>query len=334
MFKNLRERYYTTKLIKEAVDTYPDGICFAYRDGRSILTNPKINEVCYTLTGQTITNANLMWENIKKCGGSDTPSGELESDPESPVIRILPDGTVWQFQRTVIHVGETEVIQYTASNITEIYRYQEQLRENIERVSGLHERRRTLLQNIVQNNLNEELLSAKIRIHDSFGQILILTQTTIAGDCAAEDAHSLFAAWNNVITDMENASISSVKKGDSPDKELIRIANMIGCEVEIRGEPPQERAALLLMYAAVREALTNAVRHAGADRLYVDVRCMGGRYFVTITSNGKHTSAEVREGSGLSGLRQRIEIKGGTMVMRTTPEKGVIMEVIIPGQQP
>ena len=64
MFKNLRERYYTTKLIKEAVDTYPDGICFAYPGGRSILTNPKINEVCYALTGQTITNADMMWADM------------------------------------------------------------------------------------------------------------------------------------------------------------------------------------------------------------------------------------------------------------------------------
>ena len=250
MFKNLRERYYTTKLIKEAVDTYPDGICFAYPGGRSILTNPKINEVCYALTGQTITNADMMWDNIKNSDGSGAPSGVSEPYPEKPVIRILPDGTVWQFQRTVIHVEETEVIQYTASDITEIYRYQEQLRENNERLSGLHERQRTLLQNIVQNNLNEELLSAKIRIHDSFGQMLILTQNAIAGNCAAEDASGLFAAWNNVITDMENASVTNVNKGDSPDKELIRIAKMIGCEVEIRGEQPQERAALLLMYAA------------------------------------------------------------------------------------
>ena len=334
MFKNLRERYYTTKLIKEAVDTYPDGICFAYPGGRSILTNPKINEVCYALTGQTITNADMMWDNIKNSDGSGAPSGVSEPYPEKPVIRILPDGTVWQFQRTVIHVEETEVIQYTASDITEIYRYQEQLRENNERLSGLHERQRTLLQNIVQNNLNEELLSAKIRIHDSFGQMLILTQNAIAGNCAAEDASGLFAAWNNVITDMENASVTNVNKGDSPDKELIRIAKMIGCEVEIRGEQPQERAALLLMYAAVREALTNAVRHSGADRLYVNVRCEGGRYFVTITANGNRTAAEVREGSVLSSLRQRIEINGGTMVMRTTPEKGVIMEVMVPGQRP
>ena len=164
--------------------------------------------------------------------------------------------------------------------------------------------------------------------------MLILTQNAIAGNCAAEDASGLFAAWNNVITEMENASVTNVNKGDSPDKELIRIAKMIGCEVEIRGEQPQERAALLLMYAAVREALTNAVRHSGADRLYVNVRCEGGRYFVTITSNGNRTAAEVREGSGLSSLRQRIEINGGTMVMRTTPEKGVIMEVMVPGQRP
>ena len=56
MFEKLKERYRTSGIIRRAIDTYPGGICFTAADGRPILANKKINEICYALTGHTVTN--------------------------------------------------------------------------------------------------------------------------------------------------------------------------------------------------------------------------------------------------------------------------------------
>ena len=44
MFEKLKDRLHTVALIREAINSYPDGICFAAPGGRPILANKKIND--------------------------------------------------------------------------------------------------------------------------------------------------------------------------------------------------------------------------------------------------------------------------------------------------
>jgi signal transduction histidine kinase len=106
------------------------------------------------------------------------------------------------------------------------------------------------------------------------------------------------------------------------------MAEMIGCKVEFIGEQPTERRALLLLYAAIREALTNAVRHAGADRLIVEIRHDERCCRVTIASNGRTGVTSIQEGGGLSDLRRRLEQEGASLLMEVND--GVVMHVTIP----
>lgn len=363
MFPKLKERYRTIRLIREAIDTYPDGICFAAAGGRPILANRKMNEVCSRLTGHTVTNADAMWEELDRIKIDTLPAddrrktgalpaddhrktGALPADDRvktysfsandseastediEQILCRLPDGNVWQFQRRTLPTATAQVTQYEASDITELYRYRRRLMENNARVAELHDRQRALLQNIVQNNVNKELLSAKVRIHDRFGGLLVMTKNTLTGDDKADDRPALFSAWENVVADMENASIGQSVKMPSPEKELRQIANMIGCQVDFIGEQPVERKATLLLYAAIREALTNAVRHADADKLTVQIDRKDSDYQVRISSNGKTDVTSIREGGGLSNLRRRLEQDGAAMDIGI--DHGVVMTLTIP----
>ena len=75
MSMRIGERLHKAMLIREAINTYPDGICFATAGGRPILANRKINNVCYKLTGQTVVNAEHMWGELTKLKMTDMPSG-------------------------------------------------------------------------------------------------------------------------------------------------------------------------------------------------------------------------------------------------------------------
>ena len=108
-----------------------------------------------------------------------------------------------------------------------------------------------------------------------------------------------------MIADMENAAVDTETREVSPQKELIQVADLIGCRVEFQGRQPPERKALLLLYAAIREALTNAVKHAGADKLTISVSENNGRYDVEIRNNGRAVNPPIQEGGGLSSLRKR-----------------------------
>jgi signal transduction histidine kinase len=62
---------------------------------------------------------------------------------------------------------------------------------------------------------------------------------------------------------------------------------MIGCRIDFDGERPADRGAARLLYAAVREALTNAVRHAGADTAHRLHPPQAPGYHVEISDNGR-----------------------------------------------
>ena len=54
----------SAKMIKKAIDSYPGGICFSALDGRVILVNEKMNKLMLELTGHTILNAKVAWEEL------------------------------------------------------------------------------------------------------------------------------------------------------------------------------------------------------------------------------------------------------------------------------
>ncbi len=334
MFEKLKDRLHTVALIREAINSYPDGICFAAPGGRPILANKKINDICYMMTGHTVTNADRMWEELGDHRIQVTlpdPNGDASNDLNEGTEQILcrlQNEQVWQFQRRQLMLDSGPVMQYEAADVSELYRYQKQLQEKNEQLSGMLERQKTLLQNIVENNLKKEVLHTKMRIHSDFGRLLVMTENRLSNREESSDDSDIFEAWDHVISDMENASERKELAAASPQTELLKMAEMIGCKVEFTGEQPKERRALLLLYAAIREALTNAVRHAGADRLIVDIRHDDRYYRVAISSNGRNDVMSVHEGGGLSDLRRRLEQEGAELSIDING--GVVMNVTIP----
>jgi signal transduction histidine kinase len=86
--------------------------------------------------------------------------------------------------------------------------------------------------------------------------------------------------------------------------------------VDMSARPPgaQETAA----YYVVAEALTNVTRHSGATRAAVEVVLRDGRLVVTVSDDGRGGATGV-SGSGLEGLRQRLEALDGTLTIDSPP---------------
>ncbi|MEU1671700.1 histidine kinase [Streptomyces roseifaciens] len=108
----------------------------------------------------------------------------------------------------------------------------------------------------------------------------------------------------------------------------------VSFEVPGRPEPPVESA----LYFAVSEALTNAAKHAGADRAWIDARyeagagagtvAGAGMLRITVTDDG-HGGADVARGTGLRGIERRLATFDGVLAV-SSPAGGptiVTMEV-------
>jgi len=84
-----------------------------------------------------------------------------------------------------------------------------------------------------------------------------------------------------------------------------------------------------------QESLTNAVRHAGAERLRITVRREGARLSIATEDDGRGNPAPI-EGGGLRGMRERAERLGGTLTIGSSADGGfaVFLEVPVAGDSP
>lgn len=311
----------SAKMIKKAIDSYPGGICFSALDGRVILANEKMNQLILELTGHTILNAKVAWEELTNFANNGkaekldqswlpkNPDNGNESTQQQLFFRFS-DSLIWRFEMRFL---DSNTVQIEAAEITELYRISEELYENTIRLQEMQKRQKALLDSIVEVNLNKEILAAKMHIHDELGHCLLATTKAITEDSLAENADTLRKSWNSTIHDFSNISTVWTVPDSSLQSELMQVAELIGCKVIFSGKQPTQRKALQLLYATVREALTNAVRHADATELTVKIEQDEKSYHIEISDNGGVTVSKITEGNGLSALRQRLEQEGASL---------------------
>jgi signal transduction histidine kinase len=93
----------------------------------------------------------------------------------------------------------------------------------------------------------------------------------------------------------------------------------VSADIPGRIEAPVESAA----YFAVSEILTNAAKHSGAQRVWLDLRHEDGMLRIVITDDGQG-GADVSRGTGISGIERRIGTFDGLLAL-SSPAGGPTM---------
>jgi signal transduction histidine kinase len=110
-----------------------------------------------------------------------------------------------------------------------------------------------------------------------------------------------------------------------------------GIEVSMRLELPSRESGELArdvedtLYRLVQEALTNVVKHAGATSVSVSVARLDGLLDVTVQDDGSGIDqAAPTAGYGLVGMRERVDLVGGTLEIDGEPGSGTRLRATIP----
>ena len=80
------------------------------------------------------------------------------------------------------------------------------------------------------------------------------------------------------------------------------------------------------VYYVVSEALANAAKHSEASAVHVAVAVTDGDVRLTISDDGVG-GADPEGGTGLIGLKDRVEAAGGTLKVQSAPGKGTHLTV-------
>src|SRR5207302_9431811 len=116
-------------------------------------------------------------------------------------------------------------------------------------------------------------------------------------------------------------------------EKLVQHTREAGLPVELRieGEPVQLAAGIdLTAYRLVQEGLTNAIKHARAQRAKVLVRYEAGHVELTVSDDGRGGGDGDGGGHGLVGMRERVTVYGGNLEAGPSPEGGFRLRARLP----
>jgi signal transduction histidine kinase len=102
-------------------------------------------------------------------------------------------------------------------------------------------------------------------------------------------------------------------------------------DVRVEGDAVQLPASVdLTAYRLVQEGLTNALKHARAERAEVVVRYDDGHVEVTVSDDGRGGGDGEKGGHGLVGMRERVSVYGGELEAGPRPEGGFRLRARLP----
>ena len=135
------------------------------------------------------------------------------------------------------------------------------------------------------------------------------------GAAANDEVRAVAALAREGLADVRAAlaglSGGSLARETAAAEDALRTA---GLHVEMRGDaaglPPGAGSVLAM---ALREAVTNVIRHADARQCRVTVESDHDRLRLMIEDDGR--GGRFREGAGLTGMRQRLVAAGGTLAI-------------------
>ncbi len=299
-------------IIKESFDNLPIGICFFDSRGLIRLINKQMLSIgCVLLDGGFQT----LWE--LRAALLSPPDCVSVLDEKNTLFRF-PGNVILRYEEKQITDGRNNrFTQATFSDVSELASRQKELKEENERLENANRRAKQLYDNMAGIVREEEILSMKMHVHDDIGHSILSARKALLSDASLEEIRSSASIWERSIELLYHANNMP---DETDDLEYAKErAAALGVSVITGGDFPTDRAARRIFTLAVRECVTNCVRHAGGNKVFAFSSVEDGNHILKITNNGAPPEGEVIEGGGLSALRRRIEKSGGTMEIKSLP---------------
>jgi two-component system, NarL family, sensor histidine kinase UhpB len=192
-----------------------------------------------------------------------------------------------------------------------------------------------------------ERLRIAQELHDQVGQELtavLLLLSRLEGRVPGELRPSLRDVQNSVRLSLEDVRRIAIELRPEALEDLglesalavlcDRLAQRSGMAIscEIDSELPQLSSDTeLVIYRVAQEALTNVARHSGSQRAELRVQRDHCGVILTVRDRGRGLPADLGDGSGMRGMRERAALIGATLEVRNT-DPGVEVRLQVPAE--
>ena len=182
-----------------------------------------------------------------------------------------------------------------------------------------------------------ERLRIARELHDAMGHNLVglslNLEALVQRQALSPQLDAARSLTRRLLDDVE--SLVDTLGGDQPVDLSSALAAMVDeiprprvhldAEVLVDHDPERTHA----LWRCCQEIVTNAVKHAHADNLWMTIHVRDGHVQLNARDDG-NGALRVDTGRGLEGMRRRLEALGGTLDLETHPGAGFHVKVVLP----
>ena len=312
-----RSENLTPLAVKETIDLLPAGVALASEDGRVVFSNLTMNKVSRALTGRVLTDIGPL---LALDDARNTDDAGEDNDARSNIFRVTePDGTrVWQFASDTAEEDGKTYLRLVATDISAQAEINAELQAKHDKLTEINRRLDIFNRNAERIIVSQELLNARMQVHNETGHILLASRHFMEHPEAVNEMEFLHTLK------LTNAHLLNEYETDDTERdelsEAIEMASEIGVKVKLNGMIPEGGAPRSILAAAINECATNIRKHADGDLLTVNTDMSGETVVFTLVGSGNAPAGPVTETGGLASLRKLTEKEGGTMEVSAEPD--------------
>jgi len=177
------------------------------------------------------------------------------------------------------------------------------------------------LHDVLGHDLTALCLRLEVARHLTEGPALVQVEE------ARAVAQRLLADVREVVSDLRGAGaldLGAALRALAGGLPSPRVHVIVGEGVRV--EDPARAEALL---RCAQEAVTNAIRHAGAANVWLELRRTEAAVELEARDDGRG-AAGLKEGNGLRGMRERLRALGGRLSVEAAPGAGLSLRAALP----
>ena len=220
----------------------------------------------------------------------------------------------------VFVINNNEIITF---DITEVYKLHQKLNEQNKKLKENNKKILLSIDNIEELEKEKNLLKLKNKYHDILGQNLsILQQYLNKENITQENFEEIKFMIQKMFIDIEDTDDTNANL-----ENLIKIHKKNGTDIIIDGKLPQNKETAKVFFEIIREATTNAIRHAGSSKVFVNIKETLEETYMIITNDGRKPNEFITENQGIKDMRRKVEKLGGMFYISTVPEFSVNISI-------
>lgn len=312
----------------ETINVIPVGILYLDSRGRPLLMNRCMRKNLAELHMPTdLGDMSGTWNDLRKLSmqmpESSANRAHIDLDRfgrDRAVVEISPS-EIRLFVRDSVTVSGRPFERVVGLDVTEYAHAYDRLAQANHLLELAGQELQSQIEEVKKVADNAAYLRMRARVHDAIGQRLsILHRYLEEGRLDDESLEQIDPLLRSIAADLRSG-------GDTEPAEqlgdIVHAFGLVSVQIDVEGALPEDARVAAAFLQIIREASTNATKHAQAHRVHVrlwrETSEDSAVARMTVSNDGAPAPVSYREGTGIPGMRHVAQDLGGCLEIHAAP---------------